>query len=474
MQYPKAAAFALLSFALATNLLTGCSSGGSGTTPTPTPTPSPTPVLINMGDAPSDSVLEAAVTISAMSLTNSAGTAVTIPIASPMTMELAHLAGTVAPLTLPSLPQGTYTSMSITLSSATLSTMTSGTPTQQIFSSPMTVTVPLTSPLTLGSSAMVLNLDLNLAASVAAGSGSTLTFTPTFKPSVETASGTSSATPEEGGSMQLVGSVSTTSGSSFTMGTLQGGSMTFTTASGTSFMGSNGQTMSGMGNMSSSQLLSVNATLQTNGTWMANAVTAMMGSGGVMPIGILTATTGSPVTGFTMFANNGAGSSMMATYLANGLTVAMGSSITYGIDSAGFSLAGMPSSMLFDAAHLGKGQNLAAAGIGGMTPGSGMGMMGSSGFMNMGGMTATGLQLEPQGFTGTVSNLTSTGFTLTLASNSAFTQLTGATSVTVYQIPATKMNGVTLTSGMALEVNGFLFDNAGTYSLVATQMMPTT
>ncbi len=385
-------------------------------------------------------------------------------------MELAHLAGTVAPLTMPSIPQGTYNSMSLTLSSATLSYMTSGTPTQQVFASPMTVTIPLTTPLTVGSNAMVLNLDLNLAASVAAGSGGGLTFTPTFKPSVQMASGAATATPQQGGMMHIVGSVSTTSGSTFTMGTLQGGSMTFTSASGTQFMGRNGQTMSGMGNMTSSQILTVNATLQTNGTWMANAVTAMMGSGGAMPIGIITATTGSPVTGITLFANNGTGSGMMASYLASGLTVTMGSGMAYGIDNAGFALTGMPSSMLFDANHLGKGQNTATAGIGGMTPGSGMGMMGGSGFMNMGGMTANGIELEPQGLTGTVANMTSSGFTLNLVSGSAFTLLTGATSVTVYQVPATQMNGLTLTNGMTLEVNGFLFYNAGTYSFVATQM----
>jgi hypothetical protein len=50
------------------------------------------------------------------------------------------------------------------------------------------------------------------------------------------------------------------------------------------------------------------------------------------------------------------------------------------------------------------------------------------------------------------------------------TLLTEATSVTVYQIPATQMNGLTLTTGMSTEVNGLLFFNAGTYNFVAAQM----
>jgi hypothetical protein len=473
MQTSARTSFAVVTFlslALAASNLIGCSSGsGSGTTPTPTPTPSSTAVLINMGDTPSDSVLAFAVTISAMSFTSTAGTIVTVPISTPMTMELAHLAGTVAPLTMPSITQGTYNSMSITVSSATVSYMTPGatTPSQQVFSSPMTVSVPLTTPLTVGTNAMVMNLDLNLAASVGTAAGGGLTFTPTFKPSVEMASGASTATPEAGGMMHIVGSVSTTSGSTFTMGTPQGGSMSFTSGSGTQYMGMNGQTLTGMGSMTSSQILAVNATLQTNGTWMANSVTAMMGSGGAMPIGIITATTGNPVTGITLFANNGTGSGMMASYLASGLTVTMGSGVAYGIDNAGISLTGMPSTLLFNATHIAKGQNTAMAGSVGMFS-SGGGMMG--GGMSGGGINANGIELEPQGLTGTVANITSTGFTLNLASGSAFTLLTGATSVTVYQIPATQMNGLTLTAGMGIEVNGFLFYNAGTYSFVATQM----
>ncbi len=444
--------------------ITGCSSGGTGTSTTPPPPPSSTAVLINMGDSPSDSVLEAAVTISAMSLTNAAGATVTVPISSPMTMELAHLAGTVAPLTMPSIAQGTYNTMSLTLSSATISTMASGstTPVQQVFSSPMTVSIPLTTPLTVGSNAMVMNLDLNLAASVGTASGGGLTFTPTFMATVNTASGASTATPEQGGMMQIVGSVSTTSGSTFTMGTLQGGSMSFTSGTSTAFMGMNGQSLTGMGMMTSSQILSVNATLQTDGTWMANSVTAMMGSGGVMPVGIITAASG---TGITMFANNGAGSGMMASYLGGGISATLGSTMTYGIDDAG--ITGMPSSMLFDATHIGKGQNVAIAGSGGMSAGGSM----MGGGMGMGSMSATGIELEPQGLTGTVSNMTGSGFTLNLAAGSAFAVLTGTTTMNVSQIASTQMNGLTLANGISVQVYGYMFYNAGAYTFVATQMM---
>jgi hypothetical protein len=214
--------------------------------------------------------------------------------------------------------------------------------------------------------------------------------------------------------------------------------------------------------------LNVNATLQTNGTWMANSITAMMGSGGTLPMGIITATTGSPISGIIMFANNGTGPGMMASYLASGITITMGSGMTYAIDDLDIAMTSLPFTPQFDSSHMAKGQNIAAAGIGGMSPTSGM--MGNGGFMNMGGMTANGMELEPQGLTGTISNITTTGFTLNLASGSAFTLLTGATSVTVYQMPFTQVNGLTLANGQTIEINGFLFYNAGTYNFVATQM----
>lgn len=469
----KWAGCTLLTLAMATAGITGCGSGSSsssGTTPPTTPPAASTAVLVNMGDTPSDSVLECAVTVSAMSFTNTSGTNVPLTISSPMTMELAHLRGTVAPLMMQSIPQGTYNAMSVTLSSATVTSMTSShSPVQQVFSTPMTVKIPLGTPLTLGSNAMVMNLDLNLATSVGTGSGGAITFTPGFDASAETATGNASATPQQGGMMQLVGDVTGISGSTFTMGTLQGMPMSVATGSNTQYQGMNGQTMSNMGMMSNGQIMTVNATLQPGGTWTANSVTAMMGSGGVMPIGIITATTGSPVTQMTMFPNNGIGAGMMASLLANGMTVNVGGSATYGIDDIGVSMSGLAFTPRFDASHIGAGQNIAAAGSGGMS--SGGGMMGGGGFMNMGSMTAAGFELEPQGLSGTVASASGSGFTLSLPSGSAFTLLTGATSVPVYQTAQTQMKGLTATAnGQNVAVYGYLFYSAGSYNFVAMQI----
>ncbi len=461
----------LLTLAMATAGAIGCGSGSSSSTsPTTQPQAASTAVLVNMGDTPFDSVLECAVTISAMSFTNTSGTSVPVTIASPMTMELAHLRGTVAPLMMQSIPQGTYNAISVTLSSATVISMTSShSPAQQVFSMPMTVKIPLGTPFTVGSNAMVMNLDLNLATSVGTGSGGAITFTPAFDASAETATGNASATPEQGGMMQVVGNVTGLSGSTFTMGTLQGMSMSFAAGSNTQYQGMNGLTMSNMGMMSSGQILTVKATLQPSGTWNTNSVTAMMGSGGVMPIGMITATTGTPVTSMTIFPNNGIGAGMMASLLANGMTVNLSGSATYGIDDAGVSMSGLPFTPQFDATHIAAGQNIAAAGSGAMSSGSGM--MGGGGFMNTGSMTAAGIELEPQGLSGTVGNASGSGFTLNLASDSAFTLLTGTSSVTVYQTAQTQLNGLTsVTNSQNVEVYGYLFYDASSYNFVAMQI----
>ena len=464
-----------LALALATVGSLGCGSGsGTGTgTPPVTPPASSTAVLVNMGDTPSDSVLECAVTISDMSFTNTSGTSVSVIPAwnSPVnvfvavTMELAHLRGTVAPLVLQSMPQGTYNSVSITVSSATVTYMTpsSQNPQQQVFNSPVTVNIPLNTPLTVGSNAMVLNLDLNLAASVGM-SGGAVTFTPTFNTSVDIASGNANATPEQGGVMGMVGIVAGTSGSSFTMGLGN-----ITTGSGTTFSGMNGQNMTGMGMMSGGQILTVNATLQPNGTWDASSVTDMMASGGVMPVGIITATTGTPATQATIFLDGGIGAGMMSNFQANGITVSLGGSTTYAIDDAGVSLSGAPFPVIFDAAHMAVGQNCTMSGSGSIQPPPYTHI--PSSYMDMGGMSASGVVLEPQGLSGTVASASGSGFTLSLPTDSAFTLLTGATSVTVYQTSQTQLNGLTsITNSQNVEVYGYLFFNAGSYNFVAMQI----
>ena len=63
-------------------------------------------------------------------------------------------------------------------------------------------------------------------------------------------------------------------------------------------------------------------------------------------------------------------------------------------------------------------------------------------------------------------------FMLTVAADSAFTTLTGSTTVTVFQQPGTELWGMTtITNGSTVHARGLLFLDAGTYKLVAGRMM---
>jgi hypothetical protein len=93
----------------------------------------------------------------------------------------------------------------------------------------------------------------------------------------------------------------------------------------------------------------------------------------------------------------------------------------------------------------------------------------------VGTITAADVELEMQGLSGaasaTVTSGSTTSFTLTLASDSAFSTMTGATSVTVFQQPGTTIAGVSsIASGSSMHAFGLLFYDAGQWKVVAARM----
>ena len=103
----------------------------------------------------------------------------------------------------------------------------------------------------------------------------------------------------------------------------------------------------------------------------------------------------------------------------------------------------------------------------------GGGGMGSG--MMAGTITASTLELEPQGLTGTVASAIQSGgsgsFTLTLPGDCAFTTLTGASSVTVYQQTGTTVaGGSSIASGSTVHAFGLLFYDGGQWKMVASRV----
>jgi hypothetical protein len=167
---------------------------------------------------------------------------------------------------------------------------------------------------------------------------------------------------------------------------------------------------------------------------------------------------------------DGSGSGMMGSYLAGTTTVDVSSSAAFNIDSDTVDMSGLPFTPSFDGTTIFKGQCVRAVSTSGMMSGGGMG-----GMMGGGTINATEIDLEQQGLSGTVSGYSGsapTGFTLTLPSDSAFTTLTGASTITVFQQAGTELWGMTsVANGNTVHVRGLLFFDAGTYKLVAGRIM---
>lgn len=189
--------------------------------------------------------------------------------------------------------------------------------------------------------------------------------------------------------------------------------------------------------------------------------------------GIITAITGQPPTSLTLAMQNGAGKGMMSSYFAAGATINLSGSTTYEIDDDGMDMTGLPFTPVFDGSHIYVGQSVMPISTNSMMSSSGGGMMGGGA---MGGtITADEVALEPQGLTGTssvsISSGSSASFALTLPSDCAFTTLTGATSVTVYQQPKTVVLGTSpIASGTAMHAFGLLFYDGGQWKMVAARI----
>lgn len=446
----------------------GCGGSSSSATPSTNPPPPPTSntttVQVSLGDAPADWIMAFGMTVNSITLTGPGGSAVNVvPTASPM--EMMQLMATVQPISSVAVPQGTYTQAMVTFSAVSMGYMdpVSHTYKQKTLPGPFTATVPFSPVMTVGTSPMALSFDMNMGSSVAIDGSGNVSMTPVMTASMGSVAGVG-MNPWQGTMQHRVGSVSSVSGSQFTMGSMMGiQQVTFMTNTSTQFVGTG---FTGMGSMTSGMMVAVNAALQSDGTYMAQRVENMgAGASGMMGGGVVTAITGNPPTQIAMAANAGQGGGMMASSIAGTLTVTIPASTPYSIDSDGVDLAGLSFTPAFGPTNLAKGQRVEVVSGSGMTGG---GMMGGQG-----SLTASQVRLEQQGLHGTVSGYTASGtqahFTLTLPTDSAFTTLTGATTVQVYQQAGTQLRGLTAVANTNdVVARGLLFNDAGTYRFVAS------
>jgi len=449
-------------------LLLGCGGGTSSSSSSPNPQPNTSTLQVNIGDAPSDRLVAVSMTIGSMTLTNSSGSSTTV-VSTSIPVEMMHLMGTVEPISLMNVPQGTYKGATVNISSAMVLYMDPTTMqlVQKSIPGPMSTTINFNPILTVGTSPMVLNLDMNMASSVSIDNSGNVPMTPTMTASMNPCCTGNSQDPENGGMEHMTGTVASFSGNSFMMSMMQiAQNVSVNTGSGTQFEG-----MGGMGGMSNGMIVMVDATMQPDGSFMARKVQSMMAmSGGSMADGIVTSLTGSPVTQLTIGTMDGTGSGMMGSDLAGTMTVNVSPTATFNIDSDNLDMSNLPFTPTFGENTIFKGQRVEAVSSSGMMSGGGMG-----GMMGGGTINAREIDLEQQGLSGTVSGYAGTAqttFTLTLPADSAFTTLTGSTSVTVFQQAGTALGGMTaITRGSTVHVRGLVFFDAGTYKVVAGRIM---
>ena len=225
--------------------------GSNGTSTTQPPvTAQKTTVQVNIGDSPSDWMLAFSMNITSMSLTGSNGSATVVSTSVPI--EMMHLMGTMQPLTMINAPQGTYTAASVTIGSATVMYMdpTTKAAVQKTISGPISTTVTFGTPVTVGSTPMAMGFDLDLSKSVTMDTGGNMMMNPVFHVTSGMQGSGNPMDPSDGGIQEMMGSVSSVSGSSFAMTSMQAAqTFTFATNSSTVF---DGTSMSGMGTECSS------------------------------------------------------------------------------------------------------------------------------------------------------------------------------------------------------------------------------
>jgi hypothetical protein len=460
------------SFFLAALLLTGCSTSVvPGTGNNIGSQAVSVPVLIT--DAPSDQLVAFTLTLNSITLTDSTGKTASI-LPTPTTIEICHLNGIQAPLVTASIPEDTYTSATLTFSGPQIAYInSSGQPvsvTPTLATTSYTFTFP--TPFTVSNTSTSLLVDLLAGQSVAIA-GSTVTVTPVFSLKPVPPASTTPPSGQNGTGMQQMGTVVSVSGTSLVIEPGSGPNFTLTTNSATVLQG-----FTALSALTAGELVQVDfivsqacaqnlgATVQcTPPVYLATRIQLAPPppSGGQQPNLLNGPVTAVSSGSFKMVIMQGLGPAVspVAASAVSVFTITTTNSTTFAIAPQFVSLSGLPFTPTFTSANL--------------TPGQSVGVSTSS----VSGTTATAssVNLIPQTLGGTVTAIATSGnytaYTLSLVSGNAFTELSGASTVTVYTSTATagpvaSTNSTPIKVGSQVRFNGLVFNTgSGAFSMVA-------
>jgi hypothetical protein len=443
----------------------GCGGGSNAAAGGGAPLTSAT--QLRMGDAPADRVIVFEVTVGPISLTPTTGSPVTV-LSGTRRIELTHNAGSNEPLALLKVPQGSYTGGTITVANPEVVFINNLGQTVKLEPTvSQAVTVSFSPALTVGASASVVNIDLNIANSLtfdAQGNvtGVNIGGTSFIFSSSSVAANENEQEPEDGELEDTTGTVAGVSGTSFTLNVATTGTqLTFTTDSNTQF--NDGASLA---TMTTGTVVTVEGITKSDGTLYAKEVEGVENENGSELDGLISLVTGSPASSLTFVADGGSGMGMDDTKVGSSLTVDVSGAqykVSAGnIDTSGIGGLPAPPNFPFDPFTVHAGQRVEVE---------------SASSMSVTPMAAEKVKLLQQTVSGTVSGLSGTApttFTLTVAADSAFAMLSGATSVTVDWQAGTDVSNLAhaLTNGDVVRVRGLLFFTGTQFNMIARRITP--
>jgi hypothetical protein len=415
--------------------------------------------VIALGDSPSDRIVSFEVTVNAVVLTDINGNNVTA-IAAPVRVELTRLAGTFAPISAITVPQGTYTKATFALSDPEVEIVaTDGSISKREPQLPSTsVTISFSPNLVVGANAVTLNFDFDVAKSVIIDASGSVTLAPTIVVSTGIANPAENRG-EDGELEDVRGTVKSTASNSFMISVHDGvQTLTFRTDASTIFQG-----ITVLADLKAGMQVDVNATVLTDGTLLAKKVEAEdeieNETNGMELEGLIASKTGSPVTQFSIVTRDVSSSTSSGPSLGTTINVTVDSNTKFEIQSGKIALTSLPFTPTFDANTLSSGQNVEVDSDG----------------ATRSPVRGRKVVLHEQSLTGIVTDVVAnaglTSFTLTVPSDSVFSRFSGSQTVTVYQQAATELKGLsTITNGNTLRVRGLVSLDGGTFKVVARRI----
>lgn len=417
--------------------------------------PGSTMAVINITDSPSDRVLSFEVTIESLSLLASDGSSVLI-LNTPRRLEVTHVSGSAEPLGITAFPQGTFTAVRVTVSNPDVTFIDGfgNSVEKKNVGSPTTLTIPFAQPLVVGSMPFVLTIDINAGGSIqidpATDRVTVNTVAGALHKEIPGNGGENGEDPDNGKFEHFTGQVTGVSGNNFVVNA-RGTSITFTTDSRTKF-----NIAGGVGALPNT-IVRVEAQTQQNGVPLAREVEVLSAAGGEIE-GLVNVATGSPVSTFSVVVQDASGPSVSDALLGDFVTVNINPGTTsFQVDKEGIDLDGLELPV-FGATSLSRGQSLEVDAV-----------ENSSGSV----IVADSVKLQSQPLTGSISNASSSEFTLSLGPDSVFRLLNGAGTLKVLTQRNTQLkDNVTISNGATVKVRGLVFfdPNSNSFTMVAERI----